>query len=437
MIVEFRSLVAVLFGLVLSVPSVFAQEAPPPAEPEAPAAAPAEPSAPAVIAPVASPAPAPAMAMPPPAVSEPSVTPPAAGPLKIEGKNGTSIRLGLLLQPQLQAVNSPSAALSGYGYNLYLRRARILVGGTLFDKVEFFVDTDYPNLFLDSNSGTAADPNFQKSTPGMNVQDAFMTYKAFGDFVKVDAGYMLPPMAHNALQGATTLYSWDYFGYSFTHSAAFGSSGNPVGRDVGVQLRGLVLDNHIEYRVGLFQGLRDNQTATDVAARNFFRATGRLQINLLDAETGFFYAGSYLGAKKILSVGGSFDLQDKYKYFAGDVFVDMPIGPGVVTGQVNVAHWDGGTFIPGLIKQTALMGEAGYAITGIWVSPIVRAEKRFGTTGATPETTVRDETRIGGGVAFWPYGHNTNVKAFYTHVKTDGAARGFNQFNLQWQLFVY
>ena len=441
MIVEFRSLATVLFGLALSVPNAFAQETPPLAEPEAPpvtATPAAEPSAPPAIAPVA----APAMTMPPAAVSEPSLSPPAASPLKIEGKNGTSIRLGLLLQPQLQAVNNPE--MSGYSKNLYLRRARILVGGTIFDKVEFFVDTDYPNLFLSSNTGTTEAPDYLKSTPGMNVQDAFATYKAFGDYIKVDAGYMLPPMAHNAVQGATTLYSWDYFGYTFQHNtnnAVFRSSGGPVGRDAGVQLRGLVVDGHIEYRVGLFQGLRENQTTgqptNDVAARNFFRATGRLQINLLDPETGFFYAGSYLGAKKILSIGGSADIQDKYKYFAGDVFVDMPLGPGVVTGQIDVAHWDGGTFIPLLAKQTALMGEAGYNIANIWVNPIVRGEKRWGSTGSGGTATIADEYRLGGGVAFWPYGHNTNVKAFYTYIKTTGAPKGYNQFNLQWQVYIF
>ena len=33
---------------------------------------------------------------------------------------------------------------------------------------------------------------------------------------------------------------------------------------------------------------------------------------------------------------------------------------GIATAQVNVAHWDGGTFIPALAKQTAVMAEAGY-----------------------------------------------------------------------------
>ncbi len=422
---EFRSSVVVLFGLVLNASVAFAEEPTAPAEPEAPGAPAAE-ATPASV-PVVAPQPPPA----PPVVSEPSLVPPSASPLRIEGPNGTSIRIGLLLQPQLQAVNSPT--LSGYSKNMYLRRTRILLGGTLLDKIEYFVDTDYPNLFLDSNTGTATAPDYLKNTTGMNVQDAFVTFKAVGNMLKVDVGYMLPAMAHNALQGAGTLYGFDYYTYSFVHSApgVFGTAGSSVGRDVGAQLRGLLVDGHIEYRLGIFQGLRENRTDTQMEARNFFRVTGRVQINFLDPEPGFFYAGTYLGAKKVASIGGSYDFQDKYKYFAADGILDLPAGPGVATAQVNLAHWDGGTFIPEMVKQTALMGEAGYTVAAVRLSPIVHVERRWGS-GDVP-----DETRIGGGLAFWPYGHTSNVKAFYTHVKTTGEANGYNQFNLQWQVFFF
>ncbi len=426
---EFRSSVVIVFGLLLSASGALAEEPTPAAEPEAATAPAAEqqPTPPSVS--VVAPQPPPPA---PPAVSEPSLVPPSASPLRIEGPNGTSIRIGLLLQPQLQVVNSPT--LSGYSKNMYVRRTRILLGGTLLDKIEYFVDTDYPNLFLDSNTGTAAAPDYLKNTTGMNVQDAFVTFKAYGNMLKVDAGYMLPALAHNALQGAGTLYGFDYYNYSFVHSApgVFGTAGSSVGRDAGVQLRGLVLDGHIEYRLGIFQGLRENQSANgDVAARNFFRVTGRLQINFLDPEPGFFYAGTYLGAKKVASIGGSYDFQDKYKYFAADGIVDLPAGPGVVTAQVNLAHWDGGTFIPAMVKQTALMGEAGYTIAVVRLSPIVHVEQRWGSGD------VQNETRLSGGLAFWPYGHTSNVKAFYTHVKTNGEANGYNQFNLQWQVFFF
>jgi len=364
----------------------------------------------------------------------PAPTP--APSFRVEGPGGSSLRVGLLLQPQFQSVNN--ATLDSYSSNLYLRRTRILVGGSLFGVFDFFFDTDYPNLFLPA-AGTAAGggATYLKSTPGMNIQDAFGTWKVFKDMVKIDVGYMLPPLFHNAVQGATTLYAWDYFAYAFTSTVSpqgvpvFGSSANPIGRDLGVQVRGLVLNGHLEYRAGLFQGLRDAPSTTDVGARNFFRFAARIQLNLLDAEPGFFYQGTYLGARKIVSVGGTVDIQDSYKLFGGDVFVDLPVGPvGVVTAQVDVAHWNGGSFITVLPKETALMSEAGFVFAPVQVGPVIRYERLWPTGGA-------NQARYVAGVGYWPYGHNSNVKAFYTRFHEDGAARDLNQFNVQWQLYFF
>jgi len=350
------------------------------------------------------------------------------GPLKIELPNAT-IKFGFLLQPQYEAVGSP--ALSKMTHNLFLRRTRILVGATLYKNFEFFFDSDFPNLFRAANN-TAGEAN-TKATPGMNVQDAFGTVKAVGDSLKIDMGYMLPPLAHNALQGAVTLYSWDYFSNSFRHSNVFQSSADPIGRDAGVQLRGLVLDNIVEYRVGLFQGKRENVSATEVSGRNMFRVAGRLQINLFDPEPGFFYAGSYLGTKRILSFGVSYDFQDHYHHSSGDGILDMPLGPGVVTAQADVSHWNGGSWVI-LPRQTAFMSEAGYLINAINLSPILRFERRWvdNQTAAVP-----DETRFGGGVGFWPYGHNINLKGFYTRVIPTPAAHSYNQVNVQMQFYTF
>src|SRR4029078_7691731 len=182
-------------------------------------------------------------------------------------------------QPRFGA---PASALDGFGYNLYIRRTRLLVGGSLFGGVlEYLFDTDFPNLFLAQNDTTTDAMGVMtttsvKNTPGMNIQDAFITFKALGDQLKMDMGYMLPPLAHNAVQGATTLYGWDYFFLTFRSGNAFGSSANPIGRDAGLQLRGLV-GGLIEYRVGLFQGVRQVQNMTDPTGRNMFRVAGRVQ----------------------------------------------------------------------------------------------------------------------------------------------------------------
>ena len=435
-----------LFAMLIS--GVAVAQTPPPeaAPPEAPPAPPpAE-----VAAPPAPEAPPPApMAPPPPPAAAPKETfvPPAQPSMKIETPNKSVLKLGVLLQPQFQSsqpkFGAPASALTGFGNNFYIRRTRILAGGSLFGGVlEYFVDTDFPNLFLAQNvtttdaMGMMVTNSGVKNTPGMNIQDAFITFKPIGDVFKIDAGYMLPPLAHNAVQGATTLYMWDYFFYTFRSGNGFNSSGNPIGRDAGMQFRGLIA-NHLEYRLGLFQGLRAPQTATDTVAKNFFRVTGRLQFNVLDPETGFFYAGTYLGTKKVLSIGASFDLDDTasttaYKYFAGDVLADLPLGPGVLTAQVNVAYWNGGTTVPSVTpKATAIMAEAGYLIGGVGLSPILHAEQLF------VDGPNNNEGYYGGGLAWWPYGHNTNLKAFYTYRKAEAQSSGGSQINVQWQLYFF
>ncbi len=409
---------------------------PPPEPPPPPTYPPPPPSSPPPSSPPPPPAaePPPAPEPPPPAAAAPLVGP-VPSPLKLEGPIG-SIKFGVLLQPQFEAIGSPTA--NGVTDNLFLRRTRVLVGGTLFKVFDYFIDTDYPNLFK-ATENNATDTSFAKNSPGLNIQDAFATYKPFHDFFKIDAGFMLPPLAHNAVQGAATLYGWDYFQNTFRSTGSFGNAApDPVGRDLGVEARGLVLDGHLEYRVGMFQGLRNAAlaaTATqpaEVGGRNFFRVAARLQVNFLDAEPGFFYAGTYLGAKRILSVGASYDFQDNYKYWAVDGMLDMPAGPGVVTAQINVAQWDGGTFIPALPKQTAYMAEAGYLFSGAAVSPILRFERLYVSNAALP-----DETRYVGGVAFWPFGHNSNLKAFYSRIVPSSGIHDYDRFNLQWQLYFY
>jgi len=401
--------------------------APPAAEPAPMAPPPAETAPPPAYAPVS-----PAMGLAPPIPPPPETPPiPSLPPLKIEGPNAT-IRFGMFLQPQFESLGSVTA--NGYANNLYLRRARIIIGGTLWDRIEYFMETDSPNLFKGSNTL----PNTGKTTSTMLIQDMFGTFKALGDMVKIDAGYTLPAGSHNSLQSAFTLYGWDYFFYTFQNTNSFGAATPPVGRDLGVQLRGLLVDKHIEYRVGIWQGQRNAALGTpgpppvitDQSARNFFRTAARLQFNIFDPETGYYYAGTYLGAKKILSVGGSYDFQSDYKSYSFDGFLDMPLGPGVVTAQVDYSHWDGGGYLP-LDKEWAIQGEAGYTLLPLAVAPIVRIEHFHN------DTTNATQNRYAGGLAYWCYGHNSNLKFFYTRLQQDGAAHGGNQFNLQWQIFFY
>jgi hypothetical protein len=242
---------------------------------------------------------------------------------------------------------------------------------------------------------------------------------------------MLTPLSHNSLQGATTLYGWDYYAFSFLHSAGLT---NYIGRDIGLQLRGVIMKK-LEYRAAVYQGNRAappmTTPPTAPTGQDVMRFAGRLQLNLLDAETAYFYAGTYGGAKRILSVGGGIDAQDDYLAIAGDVFVDMPLGTDVLTVQGNVIRYDGGTWIPLLAKQTVIMAEAGYRIGAIQVSPIVRFEHQMMSDDAAANMT-----RIAGGLAWWVMNHNVNLKAFYTNIKPEGGDAN-HQVNVQLQLYVF
>ncbi len=419
----------VVCALALTGGTVRAEEAPPPAPEAVPAAVPMAPPPPEVsMAPLSAP-PAPAW---PPSVS-----------FKSEASSGNTLRVGLLLQPQFQMLGSNS--LDGNTYNFFIRRTRLLVAGTLFGNFEYFIDTDYPNLFLATNEGptATADATTTKATPGMNIQDAFATWKAYGDMIKVDVGYMLPPMAHNAVQGAGTLYSWDYFAFLVPQHRQHpprqrGQPGRSRrGRSVPwVSARRA----HRFCASGYSRGCAPRRRpappatrATTVGSNNFFRATGRLQINLLDPEPGFFYAGTYLGKKKILSFGITGDTQKSYHYYGGDVFADLPLGPGIFTGQVDVVHMTGGTFIA-LAKQTALMSEVGYTFDA--PQPLADLPLR---APVGRDVIRRDHQRQSDACRAGP-----GLLAVRTRLEPQGvlhaghpsgSAHGANQVNVQWQLY--
>jgi hypothetical protein len=362
-----------------------------------------------------------------PNASQPMV--PVLPQLKIEIPGGTSIRFGLLWQLGYEARgNSDNGQLT---QNLFIRRFSILLGGTLLNQLEYFVDTDFADLMK-----SAGDMSL-KNGPGLSIKDAFATYVGLGDFFKVDGGLLMPAVSHNVLQGGGSQYSWDFFFNTFRHNAVFGAASNTFGRDLGVQARGLLGHGLLEYRLGVFQGKRDLPIVgpdSKPGSRNPFRITGRVQINLLDPETSFFYAGTYLGSKRILSFGASYDFQpvqgSDYKSFDFDGILDLPLGPGGVTAQVDLLHRNGGDLVQ-LPKQTAIMGELGYRIDAIRLSPIVRAERRW--AGGT----ALDETDISGGLAFWAFGHTSNLKVFYTRIIPGGSVAAYDEFNAQWQVAFY
>jgi hypothetical protein len=332
---------------------------------------------------------------------------PAAAQWQIDSKDGkASLKVGFLIQPQLELLETVDQ--EGTSTNLFIRRLRVILGGTLNEHWSFFFETDSPNVGKASPMPGGAAPG-TKDQGDMFVQDAFVTYSRSQAF-KVDAGMIMLPHSRNGTQSAASLLPVDYGPYTFIDS---GPCGERVGRDYGVQVRGYPASQRFEYRLAVAQGVR----GTD--ARNPLRITGRAVYYPFGAETGFFYAGTFQGTKRQLGFGAGFDAQDDARLYSADAFFDTPVLNKTqgITLQFNWMRYDGGTFLPALPKQDAFLIEAGYHVANHRVTPFVQYQARHFAGAATP-----DQNSLQAGVAWWMAGHQRNLKFSAGRLHADGQA---------------
>ena len=340
---------------------------------------------------------------------------PASAQLQITSADGKqSFKIGILGQLEGESIENADAKADSSN-NIFLRRIRLLGNFKLSDELTIFVDTDTPNLGKGNPDGT-------KNNADLFLQDVIVTY-AFSKEFQLDGGLLLMAQSYNHNQSAATLMAIDYGAYTFNESVPTTSR---TGRDYGVQARGYLLDDHLEYRGGVFQGLRG---VNDV---NAFRYAGRLAYYVFGPETTYFYRGTSLGKTQTLSIGGSFDEQKDYKSYGGDLYWDQPIAGGDgLTLQVDYTKVDGDIFIPTLPKQTNTLAELGYYFHTLKLMPYVQFSRND-----FDAATRADEKRTQGGLAFYFNGHNSNLKLAWTKIDKDGA-KTRNQYLVQYQVYQF
>ena len=337
-----------------------------------------------------------------------------------------TLRFGALLQGWADWTQDPVS--EGYAQNLFLRRARILVGGQVARNITFFIETDNPNL------GRVTGATAKNLGGGLLIQDALAEVK-FSDPFIISAGLMFVPFCRNCIQSAATLLSLDYSSWAFLATGATQSS---VGRDVGFQAKGYLGGNRFEYRVGAFQGFRE------AGSRNPLRVTGRVQVNLLEPEAqGIFYTGTYLGTRRVLAIGGGVDAQagpgDNYRALVVDAFLDHRLTDSVsISAQVDVFQFDGGqTFAAAaaLRENTAIFAEAGIYFRPLRIMPFVKYESQSFDGDLTPDPNT---TRYQVGLTYYAFAHNTNLKVAYSRLDPSATgANSSNQLTAQLQVFYY
>jgi hypothetical protein len=368
----------------------------------------------------------------------------SAYPIVVDEEKGITVNVGVLLQPWFQTTVAESEGRGSPGigapdgkspsWDFFLRRARLMLWGSVNKELSYFIETDQPNMGKGGNF-----------TVPMFVQDAFLTY-SFGWEFKIDFGLMLLPFSHHTVEGATGLNALDYHADLIRFPAAF------VFRDVGVQFRGLLADDLIYYRVGIFEGVRNGVVPAVMPPRPALndaglpRIAGQVRLNLMGAEPDFFLKGIYFSPKPLVSVGLGMDYQAKavYKldgqpgsYFAvsGDVFAEIPLtAEDEFLAQANVFLYPEGA--TGITGTTALPtgGTGFYAQAGFrhkFIEPLLFVDylkaKNDALTIVAPHA----------GVNFWINKHTFNVKVDLGYKKTDAGATTFKDIlgTVQTQVF--
>lgn len=325
-----------------------------------------------------------------------------------------ALNLGVLVQPLTQLIGDGAPDGQSTSVNLYLRRIRIVVSGSITRRLTFFVETDQPNF---SRQGGFDEPLF--------MQDAFFSFRLLGA-IYVDAGLFLLPFSHQGLQSAVSLNALDYHAGLLLYPPG----SHKLFRDNGVQLRGFLADRRVHFRAGVFQGVRGRigeidpvtgaeQPPLNPAARP--RLAGTVRINLFGAEEGFFFGGMLFAEKPVVSVGLSAVYQDSavrapsgiadQRDLAADLYADVPLGRDqeVVALAGYYRYWQGDdapTTGNGLISELAYRWR--------WLGPVVSYDWFRSSTGTADLRSLRL------GLNFWLRKHTFNVKSELALSETGG-----------------
>jgi hypothetical protein len=332
------------------------------------------------------------------------------------------------------------------GFSVY--RARVLVGGQLSKKASFFMETEIPSPIGIQSNG---EKNVKVSPI---ILDAQLEY-AFSNSFQLVAGMQLVSNNRNGLQGAAGLMANDftYFQYPYNLFANSPLQGN-FGRDLGVNARGFLANDKLEYRLGVFTGRNIDGGAP-------LRTVGRVAYNFLDAEKDYYYAGTKLGKGNTLAWAAGVDAQANYLNLSTDVFFDKPLGnAGSITVNAAFQYMSGGTaldskysFATLIPKQTVQFLELGYYFKKSKLQPWIRYENQDVSADAAQAGAVKvtafdkshSSSVLGGGLNYFFNGAATNLRLSYTtrtyHVPTaivdEYTKQTYGQFWLQAQFFIF
>jgi len=211
--------------------------------------------------------------------------------------------------------------------DMFFKRNRLMLSGQLDDVYGFYAAIQH--IGDQRIYGTSVSDTPRKS---LEMLDTYFTAD-YADAFKLRAGLMKDQLVRESLDGCFDPLSADRSLFVYTNVPR-------VNRDLGILLWGNLANDMVQYRLAAMKG---NDSGDD--PQSSFRYTGRLHVSLLDPETANAYRSTYLGQKKVLTLGAGYqseenalygDLANKeqkknYSAITYDAFFEYPMPAGTVT----------------------------------------------------------------------------------------------------------
>ncbi len=321
-------------------------------------------------------------------------------------------------------VNS-AGTFGGRVRDFQLDNARIFLSGNIGEKISAYLHTD-----INGAQGFAGDDGMGD---GVRILDAAIDYK-LTENVTVKMGRFLPPTDRSNLSGPFFINNYTFPWVQFTN----GYYDVFQGRDDGVAIYGeRGEDIQLKWSLALMEGY-DNASGDD----NLWMV-GRVVMNFLDPEEGYFNSSTYYGEKDIAALGFTFSNQDDahgtgldYTAWSLDALLETTLdGGGVVSIEAAYYDRDHDNFA-GVGVDSGQQGE-GYFILG---SYLMADSIGIGDIDGRLQPSIRfqssdGDVRVGGNMDhsvdyslnYIIHGHNARVSLVFQDINYVG---GYDDQNL-------
>ncbi len=263
--------------------------------------------------------------------------------------------------------------------------------------------------------------NLDSSEADIVVLDAIVKLE-FNDYFNLWAGRFLPPSDRANLSGPYFQNAWTYPGNVNAYPSVY------AGRDDGVAIWGQINGGQFKWQVGAFD--MGGGTADP-------RLAGRITLNLLDPEPGYYNSSTYYGEKDVLAISGVLqyksapdgadDSAEDAIWNVDALFEDSFRGAGTL--DIEGAFYGFG----GADQGTSFFALASFLIEpklGMGqLQPMFRVQRAawgdgdtftaFGTPFTAPEGVDATLLTLDAGLHYIISGHNARLAATFSHTAFD------------------